>query len=221
MFLVIQNLTFGWTKDVLFENINYGLKQGEIVQLSGENGTGKTTLLNLVAGLIPHFNRGEILHGDIMINGHSILSASPKHFYPTIALVPSVNLELFLLTETLNEEILLARSFSNINETTFNNHLDEYSRFFPEVVDMINLPIENMKPGEKILALTFIFYLQNAKLFLFDEVLATFSQSQIDQWYSFFNWLITKDCAVIFIDHQHRAAGISQWLLKDKKLIRL
>lgn len=221
MLLSIQHLTFGWTEDTLFEKIDCTLKQGEMAQLSGENGAGKTTLLNLIAGFIPHFNRGTVLHGDILIDERSILSESPKHFYPKIALVPGMHLELFLLTETLSEEILLTRAFLKIDKTTFKNRQNKFVQFFPEIADMLNMPIENMHVGQKTLALTFIYYLQNARLYLFDEVLSTFSQSQIDQWYAFFNELITQNSAVIFIDHHHNAAGTSQWLLKDKKLIQL
>lgn len=48
--LKIEQLTFGYTKDLLiFENLNIELNAKNI-GLMGENGAGKTTMLNLIAG---------------------------------------------------------------------------------------------------------------------------------------------------------------------------
>ena len=38
-------------KHVVFEKINFDLNQGEILSIRGDNGTGKTTLLNIIAGI--------------------------------------------------------------------------------------------------------------------------------------------------------------------------
>ena len=38
---------------ILFQNVSFSLKQGEIVQLAGANGTGKTSLLRAIAGALP------------------------------------------------------------------------------------------------------------------------------------------------------------------------
>lgn len=221
MLLYIKDLTFGWQKESLFENISCHLIHKEIIQLSGENGSGKTTLLKLISGMIPHFSRGEILKGEVLVKGRSILTESPKTFFPTIAFIPSLNLEFFLFTETLNQEILLTRSILKINEELVKRRLDEFTIFFPDIIEFINVPLKEMHINQKILALTFIFYLQNAYLYLFDEVFSAFSEPSIQQWYSLFNWLSSKGCAVIFVDHQQQNEKFSRWLLKDKKLIKL
>ncbi len=38
---------------VLFENLNFSVKAGEILRVEGPNGAGKTTLLKIVCGLMP------------------------------------------------------------------------------------------------------------------------------------------------------------------------
>lgn len=48
----VQNLSFGYDKTKLLENINLEFQAGEIVALLGPNGAGKTTLLKLLAGLL-------------------------------------------------------------------------------------------------------------------------------------------------------------------------
>ena len=45
----VKNLSFGYS-EILFENINFHLNQGERIGIIGKNGKGKSTLLNCLAG---------------------------------------------------------------------------------------------------------------------------------------------------------------------------
>lgn len=49
--LVAENLTKSYSKKELFTNISFGISRGEKIALIAENGTGKTTLLNILADL--------------------------------------------------------------------------------------------------------------------------------------------------------------------------
>lgn len=51
--LTVDNLTKGFYGTVLFDNICFQIKRGERVALIGSNGTGKTTILKLINGIIP------------------------------------------------------------------------------------------------------------------------------------------------------------------------
>lgn len=51
--LTVDNLTKGFDGTVLFDNICFQIKRGEHVALIGSNGTGKTTILKLINGIIP------------------------------------------------------------------------------------------------------------------------------------------------------------------------
>ncbi len=221
MLLDIQNLIFGWQKESLFENINCQLMRGEIIQLVGENGSGKTTLLHLISGMIPHFSRGEMLNGEILINGRSILKAPPKTFFPAIAFIPSLNLDFFLLTESLKQEMLLTSAILKISAAQAEKRLDEFSNFFPSISELMDMPFKVMPLRQKILALNLIYYLQDAQLFLIDEVFTVFTESIIQSWHSFFRWVSSKNCAIIFVDHQQQAEGISRWTIIGKKLVSL
>ena len=50
----------------LFEDFNLNIKKGEFVSVIGSNGSGKTSMLNLICGSIP------LDKGDIIIEGKSI-----------------------------------------------------------------------------------------------------------------------------------------------------
>ncbi|WP_372751272.1 ABC-F family ATP-binding cassette domain-containing protein [Labilibaculum sp.] len=50
-YLQIENLSKSYGDLTLFENINFGVGQGQKIALIAKNGTGKTSLLNIIAGI--------------------------------------------------------------------------------------------------------------------------------------------------------------------------
>lgn len=66
--LEVSKLTAIRDDRVLFENLSFSLQLGDLVQIEGRNGTGKTTLMRIVAGL------GDKEEGDIRWNGEKIES---------------------------------------------------------------------------------------------------------------------------------------------------
>ena len=67
--LTVDNLTKGFDGTVLFDNICFQIKRGERVALIGSNGTGKTTILKLINGIIPA-DSGSIYLGAIVNIGY-------------------------------------------------------------------------------------------------------------------------------------------------------
>lgn len=51
--LVLEELTKSFPPLILFQNFTYTLKRGEHLAIIGKNGTGKTTLLKMINGLLP------------------------------------------------------------------------------------------------------------------------------------------------------------------------
>lgn len=52
-YLSVENLTHNWGEKVLFDNLTFGIAEGQKVALIARNGAGKTTLLNILAELSP------------------------------------------------------------------------------------------------------------------------------------------------------------------------
>lgn len=50
--LQVESLTKSFGERVLFEKITFGLEEGQRIGLIAANGTGKTTLLNIITGQI-------------------------------------------------------------------------------------------------------------------------------------------------------------------------
>ncbi|WP_416651218.1 cytochrome c biogenesis heme-transporting ATPase CcmA [Candidatus Pseudothioglobus sp. Uisw_086] len=49
--LIINNLSCQRGYNLLFENLSFELNSGEVLRISGQNGSGKTSLLKIIAGL--------------------------------------------------------------------------------------------------------------------------------------------------------------------------
>ena len=73
-FLDVQNLTKRFGALVLFENISFAVAQGQRVGLIAKNGTGKSTLLSLLAGIDSPDSGSIIFRKDIKVG---ILEQSP------------------------------------------------------------------------------------------------------------------------------------------------
>ena len=50
--LTAERITKSFSGTVIIRDINIHLKKGEIVSLIGQSGTGKTTLFNVLSGLL-------------------------------------------------------------------------------------------------------------------------------------------------------------------------
>lgn len=65
----------------LFNNFNFQVNKNEFLSIVGSNGSGKTTMLNMICGSIP------INSGDIIINGKSIVKMKDFQRYKKIGRV--------------------------------------------------------------------------------------------------------------------------------------
>ena len=77
----VKNVTKQYGNFYAVRNINFEIKDGEIVGFLGRNGAGKTTTMNMITGFI------EPTEGDIFVNGYSIY-LNPKKVKSQIGYMP-------------------------------------------------------------------------------------------------------------------------------------
>ena len=65
--LIVNNLSCQRGYKLLFENLSFELNSGEVLKVSGPNGSGKTSLMKILAGL-SSFETGSIEYDNIKIN---------------------------------------------------------------------------------------------------------------------------------------------------------
>lgn len=84
-FLSLQNLSIGYKRKVIADNLNITFSNKQIVCLLGANGCGKTTLLKTILGLLPPIT------GEIYLNNQNLKTCSPTQLATQIAYVPQAH----------------------------------------------------------------------------------------------------------------------------------
>lgn len=64
---ILKNIELKLKKTCVFQNLNFSCKQGEIIGITGANGSGKSVLFKLIAGLYSPS------YGEVLINGENIV----------------------------------------------------------------------------------------------------------------------------------------------------
>ncbi|TPN82205.1 ABC transporter ATP-binding protein [Aquimarina algicola] len=134
-YIELKNVSksFGSGKDrtQVLSNINLEIEEGEFVAIVGFTGSGKTTLINLISGLIQP-DEGQVLFKGEPVNG-------PSHergvIFQNYSLLPWLNVR-------NNVGMAVKEAFKKMTKRDRNNRVENY-------VDMVNLlPAINKKPKE-------------------------------------------------------------------------
>lgn len=67
VFLQVENIAKSFGADVLFSGISFGINEGDKVGLIAKNGTGKSTLLSVIAGEQSHDSGSVIFRSDVRV----------------------------------------------------------------------------------------------------------------------------------------------------------
>jgi len=112
--IITKNLvvSFKEHREIIIAYPNLKLMKGEIIQISGKSGSGKTTFIKMLLD----FYRP--IEGNILINGHSICDVDKKSYYKLIGYVEQNG---YIYSRSFKENILLGRAFNAIRwEKTIN-----------------------------------------------------------------------------------------------------
>lgn len=93
--LSIENLNINYKENSILENLNFSLKQGEILALLGNSGSGKSSILRFIAGLI-ETSSGDVIKNDMLIsqNGKHTIPAEKRKIgmvFQDYSLFPNMN----------------------------------------------------------------------------------------------------------------------------------
>ncbi len=118
-----QNVSFGYTKKNILNNLNLEINKGQIIGLSGDSGSGKTTLINLMIGFL------KPQKGKISVNGLDI-QINPKSWQSKISYISQQN---FVYGASILENITLEKDINKIDFKKF-----EMSLASAHLTDFVN-----------------------------------------------------------------------------------
>ena len=90
----LKNINFAYDKKQVLKNIDFKIKKGEFIGIAGPSGVGKTTLIDIISGLLK-FNSGEIYIDDKLFSNTQMPSLK-------IGYIPQ---EYCIISESIRENV--------------------------------------------------------------------------------------------------------------------
>jgi ABC-type bacteriocin/lantibiotic exporter with double-glycine peptidase domain len=127
----LKNVNFLYNDNVILQNANMEIKRGSFIGLIGESGTGKSTFLNIIAGLL------KCSSGKILIDNNEKNIYENNFWYDKISYVSQ---NVYLSDDSILNNIALGRKDKKIK-------LDEIM----DIIEKVNLLdfVKNLKKGIK------------------------------------------------------------------------
>ena len=84
----LENVNFQYkgSKDGSLDDINLKIEKGQTLLLCGASGSGKTSIIRLINGLIPHYHAGD-LEGEIRVAGYDVKTVELHELAGTVGTV--------------------------------------------------------------------------------------------------------------------------------------
>ncbi|MFJ4686747.1 ABC transporter ATP-binding protein [Streptomyces sp. NPDC088789] len=102
---------------------DFTVEEGELCLVVGHTGTGKSTLLGAVNGLVPHFTGGT-LHGRVTVDGRDTAHHPPRELADVVGVVGQDPVDGFV-TDTVEEELAYAMEQLAIPPATMRKRVEE------------------------------------------------------------------------------------------------
>ena len=106
-----ENISFSYKENKVLENINLEIKRGEVIGIVGKTGTGKSTFIDILLGLIKPNS------GYVYIDENKMDSKLFRRFRLSVSSVPQ---DYFLLDRTIEENIVFGKNKSKIDYNLLN-----------------------------------------------------------------------------------------------------
>ena len=194
----LENISLSFGKRKILDNVSFKINQGEILGMLGPNGVGKSTIFNLITGLIkPDY--GKIKFADIDVINYPIYFRTKKF---KIGYVPQYGGYFGDLTLSEN---LKAIAQIVIEDKSFINHkIDQLIAKF-ELDPIRNIKAKFLSGGQKKKLVIALALLSEPKVLLLDECFAALDVLTIKMLQEIIvNLQAENQIAICICDHQAR-----------------
>ena len=195
--LELRDITKAFPGVLANDRVSFALEKGEILALLGENGAGKSTIMNVVYGLL------SADAGDILVDGSPVKIKSPRH---AIDLGIGMVHQHFMLVQplTVTENIILGREPAHlgvIDFATARARVAEISGRYGLKVDP-DARIEDLAVGmqQRVEILKALY--QGARVLILDEPTAVLTPQEVRELFAVVQSLVDEGLSVVFITHK-------------------
>jgi len=179
------------------DDVQFNLRQGEVLAFLGENGAGKSTLMKILSGVYAKDS------GSIKIDGQTV-----EHMSPTKAQelgIAIIHQELNMCAHlTVAENIFLGREITKsgvLSSREMNRTAAEVLKrlkinISPETI-VGSLPVSKQQMVEIAKALS-----ANARILIMDEPTSALTSAEIEELFRIIHQLKNEGCAIVYISHR-------------------
>ena len=97
----------------IFKDLNFKVNQGDFIMLTGHSGCGKSSLINMINGVIPNLKKADV-EGDVYIHGQRVTDSPVKERTKSVGSVFQNPREQIIFDQVADEIVF---PMENINET--------------------------------------------------------------------------------------------------------
>ena len=193
----IKNLSFGFTKDItILENLNFEILKNKKIGISGESGSGKTTFIDILTGLL------KPTKGNISVDEINIYDANVSSWIKKISFIQQ---KVFIFNSSLRQNITLVNDNQMIDKKKLDKilELSDLKNFVnsKENLELFNVGEfgNNLSGGQKQkVGLARALY-QDSEILILDE--STNAIDEASERKIVENILSLNDKTIIFITH--------------------
>ncbi|MDZ5470493.1 ABC transporter ATP-binding protein [Bacillus sp. 31A1R] len=121
--LTVHNLSKKFDHQVVIENLNLAIKEGEFVSILGPSGSGKSTFFNLVGGILAPDSGSILLNGETINGKRGFISYMPQtpSLFPWRTILQNV-----LLGQELHGKTDKEKAIHMLNKAGLGDYLSAY-----------------------------------------------------------------------------------------------
>ena len=160
------SFSYGTQTEGSLRNINFKVKEGEFILLTGQSGSGKTTVTRLINGLIPHFFEG-VLTGTVKVLGSDIKTITPGEMGKNIASIFQNPRSQFFTTNSTKEVAFALENYGIDRDEMIDRVNCAFHDF--EAESLMDRDMFSLSSGEKQKIAIIAAKALNPKIYVFDE----------------------------------------------------
>jgi branched-chain amino acid transport system ATP-binding protein len=196
--LKVTGLTTGYGKIQILRGINMSVPKGEIIALLGGNGTGKSTLLKALSGLLP------VWDGTIEFDGEPIRGL-PPHTIVRAGLTQVTQGKDAYPAMTVEENLKLG-AYTRNDKTGIANDLDRVYDYFPRLLERRKQLSATLSGGEVQMLVIGRGLMASPKLLMLDEPSAALAPKIVMDIFSIINRIRKSGISILVVEQNVRMA---------------
>ena len=202
------SLVYPHSTKTIIEDLSFSIVEGEMVLVMGATGSGKSSLLRLINGLVPH-HTGGILAGDISVDGISTQAVKPGALAHLVGIVAQNPANGFV-TDIVEEELAFGMEALNFPPDVMRKRVEE-------VLDLLSLnplrhrSIASLSGGEQQRVAIGSALVMHPKILVLDEPTSALDPIAAEEVLSLLHRLV-HDLSVTVVIAEHRLERVIQFV---------